>query len=196
VNAVEAIRRRLLEISATADTAAGALDGAAVDFLPPELARHLAALEAVAARLDDVCERLALPLRITSPRRDWVKQAIPILCPAWSRLPAGARRVLAEPALHLKLVDHIPPRPRDRPTRVILASCNPPQHWVKVAWELCVTSMPPDMVGVVIGHELAHVYLHRTRAEGWGCEDTVDAWAAGWGFDMQGFRLAAAHFVA
>jgi hypothetical protein len=59
VSAVGAIRRKLLEISATADTAAGALDGAAVGFLAPELARHLAALEALARHLEEVCSHLA-----------------------------------------------------------------------------------------------------------------------------------------
>jgi hypothetical protein len=59
VSAVGAIRRKLLEIGAAADTAAGALDGAAVDFLEPELARHLASLEALATRLEDICSRLA-----------------------------------------------------------------------------------------------------------------------------------------
>jgi hypothetical protein len=59
VSTTEAIRGKLLEISATADTAAGALDGARVDFLPPELDRHLAALDALAQRLEDICEHLS-----------------------------------------------------------------------------------------------------------------------------------------
>jgi hypothetical protein len=46
-----AIRSRLQEIASAADTAAGALDGAALDFLEPELARHLASLEALAQRI-------------------------------------------------------------------------------------------------------------------------------------------------
>jgi hypothetical protein len=59
VSTGEAIRRKLLEIASTADTAAGALDGAAVDFLEPGLDRYLLALDALAARLEDICSRLA-----------------------------------------------------------------------------------------------------------------------------------------
>jgi hypothetical protein len=53
------LRRRLHEIAATASTAAEALDACGVDFLPGELARLLGALDGVAERLADVCERLA-----------------------------------------------------------------------------------------------------------------------------------------
>jgi hypothetical protein len=72
VSTGEAIRRKLLEISAAADTAAGALDGCACDFLEPELARHLAALDALAARLEEVCSHLAAgvdPQRAVRRRR-------------------------------------------------------------------------------------------------------------------------------
>jgi hypothetical protein len=60
MSALEHVRTRLQEISATASLAARALDGAAVDWLPPELDRFAMQLEAVAARLVDVCERLSV----------------------------------------------------------------------------------------------------------------------------------------
>jgi hypothetical protein len=44
---VAALRDRLREIAATASTAAEALDDAPVDFLPPEVARLLGALDSV-----------------------------------------------------------------------------------------------------------------------------------------------------
>jgi hypothetical protein len=68
VGTCEAIRRKLLEISAAADTAAEALGGAAVDIPAPELARHLAALEALARRLGEVCSHLAAGV---DPARPW-----------------------------------------------------------------------------------------------------------------------------
>jgi hypothetical protein len=54
------IRHRLQEIATAATTAAEALDGAAVDFLPPELARVLGRLDGVQERLEEACGLLAL----------------------------------------------------------------------------------------------------------------------------------------
>jgi hypothetical protein len=56
---VTALRDRLREVAATATTAAEALDDGSVDFLAPEVARLLGALDGVAERLVDICERLA-----------------------------------------------------------------------------------------------------------------------------------------
>jgi hypothetical protein len=53
------LRQRLQEIAATATTAAEALDAGSVDFLAPEVARLLGALDGVAERLADICDRLA-----------------------------------------------------------------------------------------------------------------------------------------
>jgi hypothetical protein len=60
VNTLDAIRSRLLAIAGDATTAAQALDGAAVDFLEPELPRLLMALDAVGERLAELLERLAV----------------------------------------------------------------------------------------------------------------------------------------
>jgi hypothetical protein len=59
MNPLDAVRHRLQEIAATASTAAEALDAGSVDFLSPEVARLLGALDGVAGRLGDICERLA-----------------------------------------------------------------------------------------------------------------------------------------
>jgi hypothetical protein len=46
--------------ASTAETAAGALGAGAVDWLPPELERFAVQLDAIAGRLEDVCERLSV----------------------------------------------------------------------------------------------------------------------------------------
>ena len=60
VYASEHVRTRLQQISDTAGLAAEALDGGAVDWMPAELDRFALQLDAVFARLVDVCERLAV----------------------------------------------------------------------------------------------------------------------------------------
>jgi hypothetical protein len=60
MNALDAVLDRLHHIAATASLAARALDGASVDWLPPELERFAMQLEGVAARLVDVRERLSV----------------------------------------------------------------------------------------------------------------------------------------
>jgi hypothetical protein len=60
MNTVADIKARLQEIAAAATTAAEALDAGRVDFLPPELARVLGRLDAVAERLEAACGLLAL----------------------------------------------------------------------------------------------------------------------------------------
>jgi hypothetical protein len=60
VNTLDAIRARLLVIAADATTAAEALNGAAVDYLPAELPRLQMALDAVSERLAELLERLAV----------------------------------------------------------------------------------------------------------------------------------------
>jgi hypothetical protein len=53
------IRHRLQEIATAATTAAEALDGAAVDYLDPEVLRLLWQLDHIEARLAKVCDRLS-----------------------------------------------------------------------------------------------------------------------------------------
>jgi hypothetical protein len=53
------LRDRFREVAATASTAAEALDACSLDFLAPEVARLLGALDGVSERLADICERLA-----------------------------------------------------------------------------------------------------------------------------------------
>jgi hypothetical protein len=60
MNALDAVRTRLQQVSATAALAAEVLGGATLDFLPPELERFVMQLDAVAGRLEDICERLAV----------------------------------------------------------------------------------------------------------------------------------------
>jgi hypothetical protein len=56
----DTIRYRLEAIAAVAQTAAEALGGAALDFLPAELERFAVQLESVEARLADITDRLAV----------------------------------------------------------------------------------------------------------------------------------------
>jgi hypothetical protein len=60
MSALDAVLDRLHQIAATASLAARALDGATVDWLPPELERFAVQLDAIAGRLEDVCERLSV----------------------------------------------------------------------------------------------------------------------------------------
>jgi hypothetical protein len=60
MNPRDAVRHRLLAMADCAQTAAEALGGAALDFHPSELERFVRQLDAVAGRLEDVCERLAV----------------------------------------------------------------------------------------------------------------------------------------
>jgi hypothetical protein len=60
VNALDAVLSRLHQIASTASLAARALDGATVDWLPPELDRFAWQLGRLAGRLEDVCERLSV----------------------------------------------------------------------------------------------------------------------------------------
>jgi hypothetical protein len=62
MNALEHVRMRLQQISATAGLAAEALDGGSVDLMPPELERFAHQLERVLARLEDITDRLAVGL--------------------------------------------------------------------------------------------------------------------------------------
>jgi hypothetical protein len=57
---LRAVRVRLHAIAGAAGLAGRALEGGRVDFLPPELDRFAMQLDAVAARLVDVCERLSV----------------------------------------------------------------------------------------------------------------------------------------
>jgi hypothetical protein len=69
MNALDAIRTRLLCIAATAETAAVALGAGAVDWLPPELERFALQLERVGARLADITDRLAVGVDPQGGRR-------------------------------------------------------------------------------------------------------------------------------
>jgi hypothetical protein len=60
MNALEHVRNRLQEISATATLAAETLGAGAVDWMPAELDRFAWQLARLATRLGDVCERLAV----------------------------------------------------------------------------------------------------------------------------------------
>jgi hypothetical protein len=63
----DAIRRRLGDLAAAAQTGADALDGAALDLPEGDLAELLGELEALAGRLDLVCDRLGAgidPVRV------------------------------------------------------------------------------------------------------------------------------------
>jgi hypothetical protein len=62
MNALEHVRMRLQQISDTAGLAAEALGAGAVDWMPAELERFAWQLDAIAGRLEDVCERLAVGL--------------------------------------------------------------------------------------------------------------------------------------
>jgi hypothetical protein len=59
MSALDTIRQRLHTIAAVAQTAAEALDGAAVDFLSPELDRFARQIESVETRLEDITDRLS-----------------------------------------------------------------------------------------------------------------------------------------
>jgi hypothetical protein len=84
MSARDAVRHRLQEISATAALAAEAIGGAVLDFLPAELERFARQLDAVAGRLEDVCERLAVGV---DPQRD----------PEGGAIPGAARRGQPDP---------------------------------------------------------------------------------------------------
>ena len=58
--ALDAVRTRLQEISATATLAAEALGAGGVDWMPAELDRFAIQLERVEARLADITDRLAV----------------------------------------------------------------------------------------------------------------------------------------
>jgi hypothetical protein len=60
MNPLDAVRHRLQESAATAATAAEALNACAVDLLSPELGRLAGALDGIAGRLADVCDRLSV----------------------------------------------------------------------------------------------------------------------------------------
>jgi hypothetical protein len=68
MSALNAIRDHLLFIAAVAQTAAEALDGAALDFPPPELERFSQQLGAVEERLEDVIDRLAVGVDLQAAR--------------------------------------------------------------------------------------------------------------------------------
>jgi hypothetical protein len=53
-------RHRLPAIATQAQTAAEALDGAALDFPPPEMDRFALQLDSIGSRLEGVCERLSV----------------------------------------------------------------------------------------------------------------------------------------
>jgi hypothetical protein len=57
---LDVLRSRMEEIAATATTAAEALDAGRVDYLEPGIARLLGAVDAVADRMADLCDRLAV----------------------------------------------------------------------------------------------------------------------------------------
>jgi hypothetical protein len=57
---VRALRAKFYAIAAAAGLAGRVLEGARVDFLPPELERFAHQLDAIAGRLEEVCERLSV----------------------------------------------------------------------------------------------------------------------------------------
>jgi hypothetical protein len=75
----DAVLSRLHQIAATASLVARALNGAAVDWMPPELDRFAMQLDVVAARLVDVCERLSVGM---DPQRGATAQKRPAPFPA------------------------------------------------------------------------------------------------------------------
>jgi hypothetical protein len=65
--ALDAVKSLLRRIAVDATCAAEALEAAAVDFLPPDLARLAAALDAVSERLNGICERLSAGVDPSGP---------------------------------------------------------------------------------------------------------------------------------
>jgi hypothetical protein len=112
------LRARLHEIAGLASTAAEALDAGRVDFLPPEVARLLGALDGVSERLADIWERLAAGVD-PKERHRGARRSLP-----WNvhepRQAANAARVGvgkpsgARDAAEGKRLDGVRPSPEDK----------------------------------------------------------------------------------